>query len=601
MDLLYRLCDKLMTTQITDSTNPNAGALISPDINPHKNPIHSRAGEAVFPLAVAYLQSKKPEYKESAVLLGNWLIRMQQSSGAWKETPWHWKGTTADQCLALADAYTILKDHMIAEDQKKWEKSIRKAANWICIELHYGFCPLLCAPINYKTIRAIALQAAYDTLPHPKTAWNRKAEKLVHHVLSRINADGFLYGEGKYGEGVDLGYNISHSLGNMAYYALRISDTGLRKKIAEIMGVHLKFIYPNGTVDNSWGTRAFKWTYESGTKTAHSVLYSLSLLKDLDPRFHTAELLCLNYLSNQAIHDGWIALGPHSSKHISTTPPSNYLTVARACSIATAIQYGPNVTQTPSIPSQQKNWIDFFSSINVAVVRTNKIMATVSAYGQIKTYGRDSVPKGGSITNLWFEEFGENGFLQTSSQTRYIRHESMHMPVEQDLLPLTPRIECYKGNDYFTNLYDTNMPALIVRKHTDCYEVTTHGELVSRRGKHSGVKYKLTHRFFDDYVKKEVTIKPTNMKTQVYIIEPIVKNNNHTAFVETDSDTIQIIPTSGNQLTFRITHGTLPYSLTAGKNHEKYWCPFPGIECFPLSVEFEVMAKPAEFHLTLGM
>lgn len=209
-------------------------------------------------------------------------------------------------------------------------------------------------------------------------------------------------------------------------------------------------------------TRAIQMgTYEGGTKTAHSAIYSMALLKNLDPRFHTAELLCLDYLINQTYQDGWITAGPSASKHSSTSPPSNYLTVTRLCAMATAIEYGPNISQMPCIPAQQKSWINFFPSVNVAVVR-KKIMATVSANGQIKTYGRDSVPKGGSITSLWFEGFGEQGYLQTSSQTRYVRHAAMHLPVENNLLSLTLRIECFLGNIYYANLYDADIPKFAV-------------------------------------------------------------------------------------------------------------------------------------------
>lgn len=600
LDLLYKLCDKLITTQITNPADTNAGALISPNTNPDKTPVHTRAAEAVFPLSVAYKHSQNIKYLESAVRLGNWLIRNQKFDGSWKETPWRWKGTTADQCLAMADAYSILKNQLSLGDQVKWEKTIQKAADWISNDLHYGFCPLICAPVNYKTIRTIALQAAYEVLPLKKTAWIRKARKLALQVLAKINDDNFLSGEGKYGEGVDLGYNISHSLGNMAYYALRVSDIDLRKRIAELMDVHLKFVYPNGSIDNSWGTRSFKWTYEGGTKTAHSAIYSLALLKDLDPRFHTAELLCLDYLANRAFQDGWITSGPSASKHDSTFPPSNYLTVARLCAMATAIEYGPNVSHMPGIPAQQKNWIHFFPSVNVAVVRTNNIMATVSAHGQIKTYGRDSVPKGGSITNLWFDGFGELGYLQTSSQTRYIRHETMHMPIEDNLLPLTPRIECFLGNIYYTNLYDADIPKLAVQQQSDCYEVVATGKLTSRKGAHCGIQYRLVHKFYADYVKKEITVEPSNVSTKIYIIEPIV-NDRKTSFVKIEPGTVRISPALGNRLLFRVTNGTQPYSINLGLHHDKYWCPFPGIECFPVSIEFDVSDKPAQLHFTLGM
>jgi hypothetical protein len=120
LGLLYKLCEINNDTE-TNPADANAGALISPNTNPNKTPIHTRAAEAVFPLSVAYKHSQKIKYLESAVRLDSWLIRNQKFDGSWKETPWRWKGTTADQCLAMADAYSILKNQLSLKKQAKWE------------------------------------------------------------------------------------------------------------------------------------------------------------------------------------------------------------------------------------------------------------------------------------------------------------------------------------------------------------------------------------------------------------------------------------------------------------------------------------------------
>ena len=60
-------------------------------------------------------------------------------------------------------------------------------------------------------------------------------------------------------------------------------------------------------------------------------------------------------------------------------------------------------------------------------------MATISAYGEYQRYGRDLVPRGGSITNLWLDDFAGAGMFQTSSATIYHRPEAAHMPNEKGL------------------------------------------------------------------------------------------------------------------------------------------------------------------------
>ncbi|HXK16873.1 MAG TPA: hypothetical protein VNG33_03630, partial [Polyangiaceae bacterium] len=74
---LYGLVDLLLTTQITDKSDKNYGALVSPSTNPDNHALHSRAAEAVYPLAVAYKHSQDQKYVKAALPLGDWLISLQ--------------------------------------------------------------------------------------------------------------------------------------------------------------------------------------------------------------------------------------------------------------------------------------------------------------------------------------------------------------------------------------------------------------------------------------------------------------------------------------------------------------------------------------------
>jgi len=589
---LITLCNTLLNTQINDPSDPNFGALVCQSINPDNHPVHSRAAESVYPFAVAWKLTGKVKYRDAAIKLGNWLIEIQETSGkkagGWSEE-WpdpkqkFWFGTTSDQLISLAGAYPLLKNYLTASEIDKWNKSMYDAAEFIRINFPMG------SNINYNPTGAVALIFANNNVKNPNENWLLKADSLMNiNTIKFIDNQNLLTGEGN---GVDEGYNIAQSIGYIALYGIMRNDLRIKQIAVDLLRTHYLFVYPNGSVDNSWGTRSFKWSYESGTKTAPGVYFSFALLADMDPKFNTAGLKCLEYLNQKCIRNGWIDYGPHSQNHETSSPPCNYSTFARAQSLALAIEYGTKTNLNEPFPAQDLNWYKFFPDIKVAVIRTQNIMATVSAYGEIGKYPRESVCRGGSISNLWFDGFGENGFMQSSSTASYKRIESMHMPIEQDLLPLTPRIEFRDDSSYYSNIFeaDANMA---VEKKSDNVSVTSSGTMQTIKGFKSGTEYLLTNCFYDSYITKEITV---NGKSQSFrVIEPIVKDPGTAFSLKNDSTVIIKTTSSETEWELKILKSTIPYKITLGRDKEKYWCPFPAIEAYPIIISFKTVSQKAQ-------
>jgi len=596
---LLSLCDALITTQINEPSDPNFGALVCPSSNPDNHPVHSRAAEAVYPFAIAYKLTGKIQYRDAALKLGNWLTTIQETSGrrtgGWSEN-WPdpaqkgWYGTTTDQLISMASAYPILKPFMSAAEIERWNRAMRNAADFIVANFPIG------GNINYNATGAATLVLLHKIADQPKQRWLEKADSLMNNqTLNCVDAQHFLTGEGN---GIDEGYNIAQSIGYIALYAILKNDLHIKRIAADLLKVHDLFVYPNGSVDNSWGTRSFKWSYESGTKTAPGVYFSFALLADMDPEFGATGLKCLEYLNTKCIHDGWICYGPHASNHSTSTPPCNYSTFARAQSIALAIEYGAKAQNKTSFPALELNWYRYFPNIKVAVIRTEKMMATISAYGQISRYPRESVCRGGSITNLWFDGFGENGFLQSSSSSSYKRIESLHMPIEKDLLPLTPRIEFTNDTSYYSNIFEASA-TMSVLKESDHIKVVTAGNMQTIKGVNSNINYSLTHRFFDSYLIKEITVSGEAQKYR--IVEPIVKDRGTTFYLKNDCTVIIKTSSSNTEWELKILGSTIPYKVTLGTDADKYWSPFPGVEAYPIIISFcTVSAAPQTLKIFLG-
>jgi hypothetical protein len=568
---LYELDDLLLSTQINRAGDPNDGALVSPSTNPTPNPIHSRAAEAIYPFAVAFKYGNDTKYADAAVRLGNWLIGIQNAGGWWIEE-WPattgWDGTSADQLISLAGAYAILKPRLSAPDGPKWIAAITKCADWIVTNFPKS-------NINYSPTGAVALVFASKAVPSPNASWLTKAASLMDSTLQSVNQDGLLTGEGM---GVDLGYNIAQSIGMIAMYGKLLPSPMHVDSAAALLKTHERFMYPNGAIDNSWGTRNFKWMFESGTKTAPGIIFSFALVADKDPSFQRGAQLALAYLRSARDDKGWIAYGPHAAGHSSSNPPDNYSTFARAQSLATAIEYGPAPGPVGQIPADTKNWLQFFPSVETGVFRTDKIMATITSYGAIGTYPRESMARGGSVSALWFEGYGPTGFLQVSSQTVYSRIEPLHMPIEATLLPLTPRVETVSGT-YYANILD-DQAMLTMSTSPDGVQATASGVLRSVAGAASPTTFRWSYTFGAASYTKELTV---SAASGLRIVEPFVDNPG-TTFELKGTDTFQISPPGGHVWQLQVVSSTGSYQLVAGENQSQYWIPFPGVDGYPLSI-----------------
>jgi hypothetical protein len=587
LKVLYGLDDLLLTTQINDARQPTHGALVSPSTNPELHPIHSRAAEAVYPLAVAFKHSQDAKYANAAVRLGDWLVSVQTQSGAWMEE-WPkttgWDGTSADQLISLANAYVILKAELSAAQSAAWLSSITRAADWIFANFPKG-------NINYVPTGAVALLSASRAVPSPKQAWLTKAASLMAQTLEAINDEQLLTGEGM---GVDLGYNLAQSIGFIAMYGRMLPSTMHVERAAQLLRAHQYFVYPNGAIDNSWGTRNFKWNLESGTKTAPGVFFSFALLADQDPSFQRGAQLALSYLQEHGQDDaGWLVYGPHAFRHPTSSPPSNYGTFARAQSIATAVEFAPEARELGSLPADQKHWLKWFPSVKTGVFRTEKLMATVTAYGQIGSYPREAMARGGSISALWFEGYGSTGFLQVSSQTVYTRIEAMHMPIESGLLPLTPRVETSSG-PYYASVLD-DQATLSMSETGDGVHATSEGVLRSVAGVSSGKAFTWTYEFgADSYTKKLALSSAAGLR----VVEPFVDDTGN-QYASQGNDTFTITTAAGSVFQLRVVKSSGGYTLTAGSERAKYWSPFPGIDCYPLVIT-PSGAGPFEIEYTVS-
>jgi hypothetical protein len=580
---LHQLADALLKRQMKDATNPDFGGIWCE----HCHVWHTRAAEAVFPFTVMYLITKDKKYFTAAKNAASWLIKQQQPNGSWKETPEEWTGTTTDQLLMLLLSYEKISTYLDDEEKNTWKSSMKKAADYLESVMRPEF-----ASINYVATTTATLAKAGTIFNNE--SYLLKAKELAHRAVSKMDDDGFLNGEGgkSHGNkmGVDLGYDMEMSLWGLGLYAKITNDTLVNNAVKRALKNHLYFIYPDGSMDGSWGIRSNKWTgYGSATSDGCQALFSL--YADIDPRYSTASIKNLQFLRKN-IQDDLIGYGLQHGE-IFDTPPCIYPTFAKAKNLALAYELeNKEMRSTAELPSDKTGWIKLFPTLDVIEVRTKNFMATITGYRY-----KDQVagsrgkymyrPTGGSVSHVWLKG---QGFLQASSPTVYTRPEPMSFPEAPGVLSLTPRIEYTDTAGYFTNLFEFDSRLAIEKKSGNQFSITATGELKDKNWLTGGVGYKIDYLFADNFFQKTIRITYHDAWPVVKIIEPFI-NFKGMRFEKKDDKNV-IIQNGQRKLLFSIISGAA--DLITGRNKDKFWTPYPALKAYPLELEI----KPASEKFT---
>ena len=585
-ETLFKLVDALLTHQVQDKKNKDFGAIKCD----YDGVLHTRASESVYPFSLAYQVSGNRKYLQAAIDTGNWLIKQQEQNGSWKETPEEWTGTTTDQALMMMMAYEVLSGKLSPAEKLNWRLAMKKAVDY----LHQVMNPEF-ASINYVATTCATLAKAGLLLKDD--AYSKRATILARRCISKMDADGFLNGEGgrTYANklGADLGYSMEMSLWGLGFYARLTGDTLVNHEVKSALKNHLYFVYPDGSLDNSWGIRSNKWTtYGGATSDGCQVLFSL--YADEDPRYGAAAFKNLEYLRKNILAGGLIGYGPQHAEVMGT--PCIYPTFTKAKNLAMAYALETNNSRARvKLPTEEIGWIKYFKTMDVALLRTDHFMATVTAYGY-KDYKAGSKskymyrPAGGAISNLWVKD---HGYLTASSVTVYSRPEPMSFPEAPGIKSLTPRIEFSDGLGYFTNLYEFDAKMDYKNTSTGRFEVDVSGELKDQNWLAAGVGYQMKYLFTDSTLTKSITLVYHDLNPVVKIIEPII-NYKGMSFTQINANTI-VIEGEHKKFKFEVCAGDVKLEL--GQDQQHYWAPYPALRAMPITLQ--VSPVPGAFLQTV--
>lgn len=453
--LLKSWCDKLISFQITEIKDKNFyGGILCPACSM----IHGRIGDAVYPFTLMYDKTGDKKYLEAAKMVIDWSEHnvRRKNGGYYNDKCNGWLGISAFSAEAIGDALFYHGKCLDSDTFDKWSGIFLCLTDFV---YEYFENPKFKPNINYFAGEAALMALAYRITGNKKYL-DRAHEKYLY-VKGFFTEQGLLSGEGPGGKTeqkkciyADLGYNVEESLPLLIKYAHLSGNDKALEYIAEKFKVHIEFMLPDGAWDNSWGTRANKWTYW-GSRTSDGACSGLFHIAHLDGMFAEAAQRSFELLE-KCSDNGNLYGGLMYSEY--GEDACNHHAFCHAKALAAMIDSGFECTKRVPLPRDLEYGIKCFPDIHVNLISQGSIRATVSDCDAVAYDG--AAVTGGTVSMLWSEKAG---VVLAAVMARYNMTEPRNMQLSRndDSMPCCAlRINCHgfeSINDKFaavTTQYD---------------------------------------------------------------------------------------------------------------------------------------------------
>lgn len=451
--LLKDWCDGMIAVQIVDPSDLSIhGALGCPSCS-H---IHGRCMDAVYPFLYMADVTGDQKYLDAAILVMDWAEHnVSHANGSWTvvPNPKSWKGITVFGAIALAEALHYHGDVLEDKRRQQWMERLSKAAAYVFREFNMSF-----TNVNYGATAVYGLHLFGKVLDDP--SYLARSKELAEDAKAYFTSSNhLLFGECKPSDklsakglpGIDLGYNVEESLNSLVMYALEENDEELLQLLTKSLNKHLEFMLPDGAWDNSWGTRQFKWSYW-GSRTCDGSQPAFGMMAHRNPAFGTAAVKNTELL-RRCTTDGLLHGGPHYISH--GIKPCVHHTFAHAKPLATMLDHWdqlPNIDTSTPLPRSVADGIKYYDELDTALFARGDWRGTLTAYDAIYKVGEYRQATGGALSVLYHHKVG---LLLAASMAVYRLAEPYNQqPNPGKDFALTPRVETYQDDVWYTNLFD---------------------------------------------------------------------------------------------------------------------------------------------------
>jgi hypothetical protein len=368
-------------------------------------------------------------------------------------------------------------------------------------------------------------------------------------------------------------------------------------QVVASLRAHLEFMLPDGSWDNSWGSRNYKWTWW-GSRTSDGCHPAYVLLAQHEPAFREAAWRNLELMA-ACTHGGLLYGGPHYFEHGDL--PCVHHTFTHAKALATVLDRSSDSepVQRTAIPRDDPAYtVKAFPEIGTYLASIGDWRATVTEYDfdyveRVQAGGASpGHASGGALSLLFHRALGP---VVTASMTEYRAIEISNQQAHKDYphMTLTPRIEFTVGDHVYTSLSDFEAVVNVLYT-TEEIKFDAKGRLLnSSRAAvpNAEVHYSLRYRMTEDKVELVAGTDAAGA-TPVRFVVPIVSSQQETV-EQPDGKTVRITK----------QRGTLVVRTDAVNGFEKLssvrtFNLVPGFECLPLIVALQP-GKEARVELSV--
>ena len=448
--LLRTWSDKLLELQVKEIADPDLrGGILCPACGR----IHGRCLDAIYPFLYMADKEQEPQYLEGAKLLFAWAERcVSREDGSYlNDTNSDWKGTTVFAVIQLIEALQYHGHLLDEETYRIWKERAAKGAEFL-----YSFHEFEVCNINYCSTNCLAMELCGRFFEEEK--YQKRGQELADLAFSHLTDSGLLYGEGRPTDGlspkgcrsVDVGYNVEESLPSLVQYVCLTGDEKRKAEISRALRYHSFFFVDDGGIDNSFGTRNYKWTYW-GSRTSDGCALGYLQAADWEPDFGTIALKNLRLLE-KCTCGGFLFPGPGTCER--TEPACIHHMFSRAKVLAGILDRGlERNLQDGTVPRMKQEGIVLAPELDTYFVTKSSYTATVTGYDWEYLGLPEGHASGGTLSFFWHQKAG---LLLCASMCRYNLREAnnMQLPRFSGHQCITPRLEYDSGGTVYSSMYD---------------------------------------------------------------------------------------------------------------------------------------------------